>query len=91
MYKKTGVHVQSCCFANKTYCFLFFFLTFSLPSASLHLKVSISELTKQDGTKKRTAKCLCHKRDRTITCVFVVKFNKYNCVLIFKKDLLKGS
>ena len=25
MYKKTGVHVQSCCFANKTYCFLFFF------------------------------------------------------------------
>ena len=31
------VHVQSCCFANKTYCFL----TFSLPSASWDLKVPI--------------------------------------------------
>ena len=31
------VHVQSCCYANKTYCFL----TFSLPSASLDLKVPI--------------------------------------------------
>ena len=89
MYKKTGVHVQSCCFANKTYCFLFFFLTFSLPSASLDLKVPISELRKQDGTKKRTAKCLCDKRDRTITCVFVAKFNKYNCVLIFTKRSFK--
>ena len=29
------VHVQSCCFANQTYCFL----TFSLPFASLNLKV----------------------------------------------------
>ena len=29
------VHVQSCCFANQTYCFL----TFSLPFASLDLKV----------------------------------------------------
>ena len=29
------MHVQSCCFAYKTYCFL----TFSLPSASLDLKV----------------------------------------------------
>ena len=37
MYKKSVVHVQSCCFANKTYCFL----TFSLPSASLDLKVPI--------------------------------------------------
>ena len=37
MYKKSVVHVQSCCFANKTHCFL----TFSLPSASLDLKVPI--------------------------------------------------
>ena len=35
MYKKSVMHVQSCCFAYKTYCFL----TFSLPSASLDLKV----------------------------------------------------
>ena len=33
--QKSMVHAQSCCFANKTYCFL----TFSLPSASLDLKV----------------------------------------------------
>ena len=33
--QKSVVHVQSCCFANKTYCVL----TFSLPSASLDLKV----------------------------------------------------
>ena len=31
------MHVQNCCFAYKTYCFL----TFSLPSASLDLKVPI--------------------------------------------------
>ena len=33
--KKSVVHVQTCCFANKTYCFL----TFSLPSARLDLKL----------------------------------------------------
>ena len=36
--------VKSCCFANQTYCFfcfLGFFFTFSLPSASLDLKVPI--------------------------------------------------
>ena len=66
-------------------------MTFSLPSASLDLNVLISELKKQDGTKKRTAKrlCVCDKRDRTITCVFVAKFNKYNCVLIFTKRSFK--
>ena len=31
--------------------------------------------------------CVCDKRDRTITCVFVAKFNKYNCVLIFYKKI----
>ena len=36
--QKSMVHVQSCCFANKTYCFFF---TFSLPSALLDLKVPI--------------------------------------------------
>ena len=39
---KTGeeMYVQSCCFAYKICCFFFvFFLTFSLPSASLDLKV----------------------------------------------------
>ena len=35
--QKKGMHVQSCCFAYKTYSF--FFLTFSSPSASLDLKV----------------------------------------------------
>ena len=35
------MHVQSCCFASGTYCF---FLTFSLPSASLDLKVPILNL-----------------------------------------------
>ena len=35
MYKKSVMHVQSCCFASKTY----WFLTFSSPSASLDLKV----------------------------------------------------
>ena len=35
MYKKSVMHVQSCCFVYKTYCFL----TFSSPSASLDLKV----------------------------------------------------
>ena len=34
------MHVQSCCFAYKTHCFL----TFSLLSASLALKVSIVRL-----------------------------------------------
>ena len=90
MYKKTGCTCKVVVLLIKPIVFWVFF-TFSLPSASLDLKVPISELTKQDGTKKRTAKCLCDKRDRTITCVFVAKFNKYNCVLIFKKDLLKGS
>ena len=33
--QKSMVHEQSCCFANQTYCFL----TLSLPSASLDLKV----------------------------------------------------
>ena len=33
--------------------------------------------------------CVCDKRDRTITCVFVAKFNKYNCVLIFTKRSFK--
>ena len=89
MYKKPGCTCKVVVLLIKP--FVLFFLTFSLPSASLDLKVPISELTKQDGTKKRTAKCLCDKRDRTITCVFVAKFNKYNCVLIFKKDLLKRS
>ena len=45
MYKKSVMHVQSCCFAYKTYCFL----TFSSPSASLDLKVPkvpIRDLTK---------------------------------------------
>ena len=37
MYKKSVMHVQSCCFAYNTYCFL----TFSSPSASLDLKVPI--------------------------------------------------
>ena len=37
-YTKSVMHVQSCCFAHKTYCF---FLTFSLPSGSLDLKVPI--------------------------------------------------
>ena len=90
MYKKPGCTCKVVVLLIKPIVF-FFFLTFSLPSASLDLKVPISELRKQDGTKKRTAKCLCDKRDRTITCVFVAKFNKYNCVLIFKKDLLKRS
>ena len=34
---KSRVHVESCCFADKTFCFL----TFSLPSASLDLKVDV--------------------------------------------------
>ena len=38
--KKSMMHVQSCCFAYKTHCFL----TFSLLSASLDLKVSIVRL-----------------------------------------------
>ena len=92
MYTKPGCTCKVVVLLIKPIVFLFFFfLTFSLPSASLDLKVPISELTRQDGTKKRTAKRLCDKRDRTITCVFVAKFNKYKCVLIFKKDLLKGS
>ena len=33
------MYVQSCCYGYETYCFLFFFLTFLLPSASLNLKV----------------------------------------------------
>ena len=36
MYKKSMMHVQTCCFAHLTYRF---FLTFLLPSASLDLKV----------------------------------------------------
>ena len=28
---------------------------------------------------------VCDKRDRPITCVFVLMFNQYNCVLIFYK------
>ena len=88
MYKKTGCTCKVVVLLIKPIVFWFFF-TFSLPSASLDLKVPISELTKQDGTKKRTAKCLCDKRDRTITCVFVAKFNKYNCVLIFTKRSFK--
>ena len=90
MYKKAGCTCKVVVLLINLLFFVFF-LTLSLPSASLDLKVPISELTKQDGTKKRTAKRLCDKRDRTITCVFVAKFNKYKCVLIFKKDLLKGS
>ena len=35
MYKKSVMHVQSCCFAHKTYCFLMCLL----PSTSLDLKV----------------------------------------------------
>ena len=88
MYKKAGCTCKVVVLLIKPIVF-WFFLTFSLPSASLDLKVPISELTKQDGTKKRTAKRLCDKRDRTITCVFVAKFNKYNCVLIFTKRSFK--
>ena len=40
MYKKSVMHVQSCCFDYKTYCFL----TFSSPSASLGLKVPINKI-----------------------------------------------
>ena len=36
--QKSVMHMQSCCFAYKTYCFFF---TFSLPSASLDLEVPI--------------------------------------------------
>ena len=39
MYKKGVGHVQSCCFANKIKPIVFF--TFSLPSASLDLKVPV--------------------------------------------------
>ena len=75
------MHVQGSWFAHKTKCFLTLLLSSSL------LKVPISELTQQDGTKKRTSKRLCDKRDRPITCVFVVMFNKCNCVLIFYKKI----
>ena len=58
MYKKAGCTCKVVVLLIKPIVF-WFFLTFSLPSASLDLKVPISELTKRDGTKKRTAKRLC--------------------------------
>ena len=66
MYKKAGCTCKVVVLLINLLFFVFFFLTLSLPSASLDLKVPISELTKQDGTKKRTAKRLCDKRDRTM-------------------------
>ena len=88
MYKnvqKSGVHVQSCCFANKPIVF-WFFLTLSLPSASSLLVSLRNRMAQRRG---RQNACGCDKRDRTITCVFVAKFNKYNCVLIFTKRSFK--
>ena len=50
MYKKSVMHVQSCSFAYKTYCFL----TFSSPSASLDLKVPTNrELTQRRERRQR--------------------------------------
>ena len=51
MYKKSVMHVQSCCFAYKTYCFLMF----SSPSASLILKSLIGSLGNGNENGKKAA------------------------------------
>ena len=50
--QKSVVHVQSYCFAYKTYRFFF---TFSLPSASLDLKVP--KRRAREGDSDLTGKC----------------------------------
>ena len=76
--QKSMVHVQSCFFANKTYCFL----TFSLPSASLDLKVPNNKsirmlifnsylfvaLRKLSSSPcRRHLPCLCHSQQLNIS------------------------
>ena len=51
-----------------------------------------SECTQQDGRKKKTAKRLCDKRDRAITCMFCHDLQLHLCFLVFyKKVCLKES
>ena len=52
----------------------------------------ISEFTQQDGRKKRTAKCLCDKLDRAITCMLCRDLHlalMFSC--FYKKICLKES
>ena len=75
MYKKSVMHVQSCCFVYKTYCFL----TFSSPSASLDLKVPIRELKQQRRRRlrKRHLKsefALLQTLSRLLHLVYFVKY-----------------
>ena len=59
------MHVQSCCFANQTYCF---FLPFSLPSASSLLKLPIvaSQHTHNHALKEKSKYCLYPKEHSTV-------------------------
>ena len=54
------VHVQSSCFANQTYCFFFMF---SLPSASLDLKVPNNSATSRTGFLiPKTSQMIRHRK-----------------------------
>ena len=51
-----------------------------------------SEFKQQDGRKKRTAKCLCDKRDRVITCMLCRDLHLALIISCFyKKICLKES
>ena len=76
------MHVHSCCFANKTY--FFCFLTFSLPSASLGLKVLI--MPKRHGSGNAVGESVLTK-----TVVFFFEkicalFNDLNSANLEKED-----
>ena len=51
-----------------------------------------SEFTQQDGRKKRTAKCLCDKRDKAISYVFCRDLHLTSMFSgLLQKDLFKGK
>ena len=86
MYKKIVMHLQICCFANQTYCFL----PFSLPSASSLLKLPIyltdvsrmfrieaSKATGSDGIPARISKIAApHISLQVVTHLFNESFNQ---------------
>ena len=75
--KKSVMHVQSCCFAHLTYCFL----TFPLPSSSWLLKVPINE---NQETRSRLSNRLlrkppedpgsCHASIRLKNAVYTLRY-----------------
>ena len=90
MYKKAGCTSKVVVLLVKPIVFwVFFWRSRYRPRRWILTSLLVSSRNRMAQRRGRQNACVCDKRDRTITCVFVAKFNKYNCVLIFTKRSFK--